>query len=196
MSSNELVLEVGKFYTVRDPKYKDIRRVRIDAIREDIDDPDHRVAATIFYGDGRTTSSTYALGGRWMSDRLSEPSDLVAEYDPTALTDKDVEYQELMDKVLLLETQVRDLGKRLSELQGTKCIPASTPIRLGSEHVGMRVRLRSGEIATICRYNPFKLTHPILLRIVGSDIDKTVDTRGYVLSPSAEDDCDVVEILD
>lgn len=78
---DKLVLEVGKYYTVRDPEEAGVIKVRVDAIREDISDPLYAVSTTTFYVDGRIVSDTCALDGRWSYDIISEPRDLVAEYE-------------------------------------------------------------------------------------------------------------------
>lgn len=199
MSSDKLVLEVGKYYTVRDPEWTGIVKVRVDAIRKDITD-DGAVAATDFYIDGSVRPANYTLDGSLA--RLAGPSiySLVAEYDPTALTDKDVEYQELIDKVLLLEAQVRDLELEVVELRGAQYIPATMPLHLGPEHVGMRVRLRSGEVASVREYIPETLQgepslYPVHLRTMsGYDIITVTSSGKFFLG--ADDSRDVVEILD
>ena len=72
-------LEVGKFYTVRNPESTGIVKVRVDAIREDIDNRSCSAACTEFHSDGDVEAAEYASNGcYWIDDINAE--DLVAEY--------------------------------------------------------------------------------------------------------------------
>lgn len=72
-------LEVGKKYVVRDPKFTGIKWVRVDAIREELEDRGFGVVVTVHHMDGDYCSSTRYPDGKYYSSEECH-GDLVAGY--------------------------------------------------------------------------------------------------------------------
>lgn len=71
-------LEVGKKYVCRNAP--EVKYVRVDAIRPEAELKDTQVAATQFRINGGVHTTEYTIGGRFYSDTVEHPDDLVAEY--------------------------------------------------------------------------------------------------------------------